>query len=91
METIVRPHSSQQLTMLAISRKRRRNRQHVAITLGLSNHLYPAPEVVKAVLRSEPGKRRRILDLGVYNCSFRNTLILSLTTNKVVVLALGEF
>jgi hypothetical protein len=75
--------------MLAISRKYHRNRQHVAFTLGLSNHLYPAPEVVKAILRPEPGNKKRILDLGVYNCSFRNAPVLSFTT-KVAVLALGE-
>ena len=85
----MRPQPYQHLEMLALSRKHHRNKQHVAVTLGLSNHLYPAPEVVKSILRPEPGNKKRILDLGVYNCSFRNALFLSFTT-KVAVLVLGE-
>ncbi|KIM21381.1 hypothetical protein M408DRAFT_333515 [Serendipita vermifera MAFF 305830] len=42
----------------------RLNKQHVAIKLGLSNRLYPAPEVVRAVLKPEPGVTKKILDLG---------------------------
>jgi len=40
-----------------------RDKQHRAITLALGG-LYPAPEVVHAILAPENGIKKRILDLG---------------------------
>ena len=43
----------------------RRNAQHKAITIGLGG-LYPAPEVVRAILAPQEGIIKRIVDLGRY-------------------------
>jgi hypothetical protein len=40
-----------------------RNKQHIAIVLGLGG-LYPEPETVEAVLAPSDGEKKRILDLG---------------------------
>jgi hypothetical protein len=40
-----------------------RNKQHMALLLAVGG-LYPAPNVVNAVLASEEGVQKRILDLG---------------------------
>jgi hypothetical protein len=41
----------------------RRNKQHLAIVLGLGG-LYPEPETVQAILAPSDGEKKRILDLG---------------------------
>jgi hypothetical protein len=41
-----------------------RNKQHIAIVLGLDG-LYPAPETVQVVLAPSDGEKKRILDLGL--------------------------
>jgi hypothetical protein len=48
----------------------------VAVVLGL-NGLYPAQDVVRAVLSPEPGETKNILDLGVYE-NFDSMLMLNL-------------
>jgi hypothetical protein len=40
-----------------------RDKQHSAITLALGG-LYPAPEVVHAILSPQDGIQKKILDLG---------------------------
>jgi hypothetical protein len=39
------------------------NKQHTAVTLALGG-LYPAGDVVQAVLRPQDGEKKAILDLG---------------------------
>jgi hypothetical protein len=45
---------------------RSRNKQHIAVTLALGG-LYPARDVVQAILRPQDGEKKAILDLGKWN------------------------
>jgi hypothetical protein len=51
----------------------RRDKQHRAITLGLGG-LYPAPEVVRAVLAPQDGVTKKILDLGEHHRTCQRVL-----------------
>jgi hypothetical protein len=55
-----------------------RDKQHRAITLGLDG-LYPAQEVVRAVLAPQDGVAKKILDLGEHDWTCQYVL----TTSRV--------
>jgi hypothetical protein len=46
------------------AKKSYRDKQHIAMVLGLSGNLFPDPDVVEAILRPAEGERKRVLDLG---------------------------
>lgn len=41
-----------------------RNKQHIAIVIGLGA-MYPVPDVVRSILAPKEGETKRILDLGL--------------------------
>lgn len=59
MDSIVSAYGKCHRKVLIIAR----NKQHVATILALGG-LYPAPDIVGAILAPQEGERKRILDLG---------------------------
>lgn len=49
-----------------------RDKQHMAIKLGLDG-LFPAPEVVYAILAPQEGVKKRIVDLGEHLAKITET------------------